>query len=128
MPRTSRKSGAAPTPAVSAPRAPRPPSPLSPHRISRAEEQEEMRGLNNRLASYIELVQSLQRERDTLTQEISTIEESKSTEVTTIKSKYDVELNKVGYEDAGLKPALSFQSICAFFKKNTNVLYGEAHL
>ncbi len=76
MPRTSRtsRSSGRHTPTVSDPstsrHSQRPPSPLSPARKSRLDEKKEMQGLNDRLATYIERVRSLEIENSSLQQQV----------------------------------------------------------
>lgn len=90
--RTSRSSGRH-TPTVSTPATrPRPPSPLSPARKSRLEEKQEMQGLNNRLAEYIDKVRSQQLFIANLEKQISSTEEVKTTEITQMRSAYHAEV------------------------------------
>ena len=72
--RTSRRaSQPPPTPTVSTPpRKERPPSPLSPSRVSRNDEKVQMRNLNDRLASYIDMIRSREAEIRGL-QQVNTI-------------------------------------------------------
>ncbi len=97
MPRTSRRSEPAGphTPVVNPPASVRPPSPLSPARLTRMEEKKEMRNLNDRLAYYIESIRRQEHEISSLQQHISTIEETKSSEVKTLRSAYNHELEQL---------------------------------
>jgi len=70
----------------------RPPSPLSPAKVTRVEEKQQLGRLNDRLATYIDKVRTLELENGRLSSKISTIEESSSTEMTTLKVKYDKEM------------------------------------
>jgi len=71
---------------------PRSQSPLSPTKISRTEEKKALSGLNDRLASYIDRVRSLELENSRLEHQITSIEETTTTEVTRVRSMYDKEL------------------------------------
>jgi len=92
--RSSRSSrvGATSTPTMS--QRTRSPSPLSPTKISRTEEKRTLQGLNDRLASYIDRVRSLELENSRLEQQVSTIEETTTTEVTRVRAMYDKELSQ----------------------------------
>jgi len=90
--RSSRTSARA-SPAPSAPR-PRPPSPLSPTKISRTEEKRQLGHLNDRLAAYIDRVRSLELENSRLEQQVMSIEETTTREVTSVRSMYDKELSQ----------------------------------
>eukprot|EP00092_Neocalanus_flemingeri_P020230 GFUD01021904.1.p1 GENE.GFUD01021904.1~~GFUD01021904.1.p1 ORF type:complete len:582 (-),score=197.57 GFUD01021904.1:166-1911(-) len=79
------------SPAPSGPR-PRPPSPLSPTKITRNEEKKQLGHLNNRLAAYIDRVRSLELENCRLEQQVMSIEETTSREVTSVRGMYDKEL------------------------------------
>jgi len=72
------------------PRADRPPSPTM---ISRVQEKNELAGLNNRLATYIERVRQLETENTRLTRIVQSQEETVTKEVTGIKGLYEGELN-----------------------------------
>jgi len=90
--RSSRTSARA-SPAPSGSRArPRPPSPLSPTKISRTEEKRQLGQLNDRLAAYIDRVRSLELENSRLEQQVMSIEETTTREVTSVRSMYDKEL------------------------------------
>lgn len=67
-------------------------SPLSPTRISRLQEKNDLSNLNDRLAIYIDKVRHLENENGRLTREIRTFEETKSREVTSVKSMFEGEL------------------------------------
>jgi len=71
---------------------PRPPSPLSPTKITRTEEKKQLGQLNDRLAAYIENVRRLELENGRLEQQVSTIEETNTREVTSVRNMYDKEL------------------------------------
>jgi lamin B len=68
----------------------RPPSPTM---ISRLQEKKELAGLNDRLASYIDRVRSLEVENRQLTTRVQTQEETTTREVTNIKILYEQELS-----------------------------------
>ena len=88
--RSSRVSArASPAPSASRPRAP---SPLSPAKISRTEEKKQLGHLNNRLAAYIDRVRSLELENSRLEQQVMSIEETTTREVTSVRGMYDKEL------------------------------------
>lgn len=100
--RTSRRGGATTsshTPVVETPAGPRAaersPSPLSPTRTSRLEEKRSIRGLNDRLAAYIDAVRSRDVEISNLKQERSTVEETHTVEVTQIKTAYSKEIAQI---------------------------------
>lgn len=67
----------------------RPPSPTV---VSRLQEKQELAGLNDRLASYIDRVRFLEHENKQLTTQVRTREETVTREVTNIKSLYESEL------------------------------------
>lgn len=68
----------------------RPPSPTT---ISRIHEKQELAGLNDRLAMYIDRVRELETANSKLTRQIRTYEESSTTEVSSLKSIYEGELS-----------------------------------
>ena len=76
--RVSQASTPVQSPARSPGRGGRPPSPIM---ISRLEEKNELAGLNDRLASYIDRVRSLETENSRLTRLITTQEETVTREV-----------------------------------------------
>ena len=82
---------ASPAPGVK----PRAPSPLSPTKISRTEEKRTLGNLNDRLAAYIERVRTLELENNRLEQQVTTIEETNSKEIISVRHMYDKELNQV---------------------------------
>ncbi|NXC74386.1 LMNB1 protein, partial [Anhinga anhinga] len=65
---------------------------LSPTRISRLQEKEELRQLNDRLATYIEKVRSLEAESSILKLQATEREEGRGREVTGLKAVYETEL------------------------------------
>uniref|UniRef100_A0A0B7BDN2 Lamin n=1 Tax=Arion vulgaris TaxID=1028688 RepID=A0A0B7BDN2_9EUPU len=73
---SSRRSGRAPSPA----------------RLSRMQEQEELQGLNDRLAAYIDKVRSLEIENSRLSLQVRSTEEVVRREVTSVKTLYESEL------------------------------------
>ncbi|CAL1527291.1 unnamed protein product [Lymnaea stagnalis] len=75
---SSRRSGSA-----------RPPSPA---RLTRMQEQEELQGLNDRLAAYIDKVRSLEAENSRLSYQVKSTEEVVRREVTSVKTLYESEL------------------------------------
>ena len=99
MGRTSRKGGASASSSAAsstpAQQRQRPPSPLSPTRLTRVEEKKEMRNLNDRLACYIERVRSQEIEIGQLQHQISTVEETRSTEILSMKGAYDAEMQQL---------------------------------
>ena len=73
----------------------RPPSPLSPTKMSRTQEKRELGALNSRLAAYIERVRTLEVDNNRLEQQMTTIEETNSKEIISVRHMYDKELNQV---------------------------------
>lgn len=69
-------------------------SPLSPTRTSRMQEKTELQNLNNRLATYIDKVRSLEQENSRLTRQITSYEETTTREVSNVKLMYENELNQ----------------------------------
>ncbi|XP_071322667.1 lamin-B1 [Trachinotus anak] len=67
-------------------------TPLSPTRITRLQEKQQLRDLNDRLATYIDKVRSLESENDVLHLQISEKEEVRSREITGLKALYETEL------------------------------------
>ncbi|CAB4067111.1 LMNB [Lepeophtheirus salmonis] len=95
--RTSRRGTKEHTPIVTPPSSTgssriRSPSPLSPTRVTRKEEKHQLQQLNNRLAGYIDRVRSLNSHIGSLESKVASIEETKHSEITSIKFKYDKEL------------------------------------
>jgi len=66
--------------------------PPSPARLSRHQEQEELQGLNDRLAAYIDKVRSLEAENSRLSMQVKSTEEIVKREVTSVKTLYESEL------------------------------------
>ncbi|XP_059163455.1 lamin-B2-like [Physella acuta] len=66
--------------------------PPSPARLSRMQEQEELQGLNDRLAAYIDKVRSLEAENSRLAYQVKSTEEVVRREVTSVKTLYESEL------------------------------------
>lgn len=67
-------------------------SPLSPTRHSRLVEKQELQGLNDRLATYIDRVRHLEQENARLTVQVQTTQETVTREVSNIKAIYEHEL------------------------------------
>ena len=67
-------------------------TPLSPTRISRLQEKQQLRELNDRLATYIDKVRSLESENSVLHLQINEKEEVRSREVSGLKALYETEL------------------------------------
>ncbi|XP_043225659.1 lamin-C-like [Amphibalanus amphitrite] len=67
-------------------------SPSSPARTTRLEEKQQLAGLNDRLAAYIEKVRSLEAENNRLSLQVRTSQEVVTREVSNIKSLYESEL------------------------------------
>lgn len=70
----------------------RPTSPLSSHLKSRIQEKEQLQGLNDRLAAYIDRVRSLESENSRLSLTLSQSHEITHREVTSIKTMFQKEL------------------------------------
>lgn len=66
--------------------------PPSPSRLSRMQEQEELQGLNDRLAAYIDRVRSLELENSRLCLQVKSTEEVVKREVNSVKTLYESEL------------------------------------
>ena len=66
--------------------------PASPTLQARLQEKNELASLNNRLATYIEIVRNLETENSRLSQIVQTQEETVTGEVTKIKGLYEDEL------------------------------------
>ncbi|KAL8577274.1 hypothetical protein ACOMHN_062783 [Nucella lapillus] len=77
------------TPGTSRSRSERSPSPL---RATRQQEQEDLQGLNDRLANYIDKVRFLEAENGRLTTQVQSTEEIVKREVSSVKSLYEGEL------------------------------------
>ncbi len=88
----SRAAASPSTPSTSTMQSPgrRPPSPTM---ISRVQEKQQLAGLNDRLAVYIDRVRQLESENRQLTTRVQTQEETVTREVTNIKALYEQELN-----------------------------------
>ncbi|XP_057176482.1 lamin-B1 [Triplophysa rosa] len=67
-------------------------SPLSPARISRLQEKEDLQQLNDRLATYIDTVRSLESDNSVLQLQILEHEQQRSREITALKALYETEL------------------------------------
>ncbi|KAA0703675.1 Lamin-B1 Precursor [Triplophysa tibetana] len=67
-------------------------SPLSPARISRLQEKEDLQQLNDRLATYIDTVRSLESDNSVLQLQIREHEQLRSREITSLKALYETEL------------------------------------
>lgn len=65
----------------------------SPARISRLQEKDQLTGLNDRLAAYIDHIRSLESENQKLHVQIQTFEETSHREVSNVKELYEKELN-----------------------------------
>lgn len=65
----------------------------SPARLSRIQEKEELSGLNDRLAAYIDKVRFLESENTRLQVQVRTSEETTTREVTNVKTLYETELS-----------------------------------
>lgn len=66
----------------------------SPNLKARVQEKEELSDLNDRLASYIDCMRSLENQNAKLSLEISSSKENKSREITNVKAMYEAELNE----------------------------------
>ena len=64
----------------------------SPARLTRMQEKEQLQGLNDRLAAYIDRVRFLEAENSRLSVQVRSTEETVTREVTSIKSLYESEL------------------------------------
>ena len=67
--------------------------PPSPARTTRQQEQEDLQGLNDRLANYIDKVRFLEAENSRLSTQIQSTEEVVKREVSSVKSLYESELS-----------------------------------
>lgn len=65
----------------------------SPARISRLQEKDQLTGLNDRLAAYIDHIRSLETENQKLHVQVQTFEETSQREVSNIKELYEKELS-----------------------------------
>ena len=63
--------------------------------MSRTQEKRELGALNSRLAAYIERVRTLEVDNNRLEQQMTTIEETNTKEVISIRNMYDKELSQV---------------------------------
>nr|CDS17014.1 lamin [Echinococcus granulosus] len=70
----------------------RSPSPLN---ISRVDEKEELAHLNDRLASYIDYVRKLERDKECLTRRISTISEERLSQIDEARKTYEKEITSL---------------------------------
>lgn len=68
------------------------PARTSPARLTRLQEKDELTGLNDRLAAYIDHIRSLERDNERLTVQIQTFEETSKREVDNVKGLYEKEL------------------------------------
>lgn len=66
--------------------------PPSPARTTRQQEQEDLQGLNDRLANYIDRVRHLESENNRLCTQIQSTEEVIKREVSSVKNLYETEL------------------------------------
>ncbi|XP_041464526.1 lamin-B1-like [Lytechinus variegatus] len=90
---------------------------LSPTKISRHEEKEELIGLNDRLATYIDRVRQLEFDNGRLQVQISSFEETQTRELDSVKELYEKELSdarKLLDETAGEKAKLQIE--CGKYK------------
>ncbi|XP_063025878.1 lamin-L(III)-like isoform X1 [Melospiza melodia melodia] len=67
-------------------------SPLSPARLSRLQEKEELQQLNDRLASYIEMVRALEADKSVLQQQLSEHQASSDREMGCLRLRFETEL------------------------------------
>lgn len=67
----------------------------SPLNISRTDEKEELAHLNDRLASYIDYVRKLERDKEVLTRRISTISEERHSQVDDARKTYEKEIESL---------------------------------
>jgi len=124
--RTSRTSARGSTPAAASHRPQRSPSPLSPTKISRTEEKQLLAGLNSRLAAYIEKVRNLELANGRLEQQVSSIEETTSREVTSLRGMYDKELSHARKAlDEIAKEKAKFEIEAERYKTNARDLQGK---
>ena len=73
------------------------PPPPTPHptKISRTEEKKTLGHLNDRLASYISRVKELEMHNSSLQQQVTTVEETNTKEIITMRGLYEGELSQV---------------------------------
>ncbi|NP_999665.1 nuclear intermediate filament protein [Strongylocentrotus purpuratus] len=96
---------------------------LSPAKISRHEEKEELIGLNDRLATYIDRVRHLELENGRLLVQITSFEETQTRDIEGIKVLYEKELadaRKLLDETAGEKAKLQIE--CGKYKTELDSL------
>ena len=67
--------------------------------MSRTQEKRELGALNSRLAAYIERVRTLEVDNNRLEMQMTTIEETNTKEIISIRNMYDKELSQVGWEN-----------------------------
>ncbi|XP_016661056.2 lamin Dm0-like [Acyrthosiphon pisum] len=86
---------------------------LSPTRFSRIQEKHELQNLNNRLAAYIDRVKYLETENSKLTQELHSLEEVTTREVSNVKLLFESELEDLRNaldREAKLKSCIELES------------------